>query len=470
MDTADDIRLKIMKGEMKYMGKTEAEEYERKLKEQKVAEAQLLLGKTYEDILSFMDGWIDIPLEYKKIITIWIIGTYFHKQFETYPYIFLNAMKGSGKTRLLKIMSWLQCRGKGDVLTQPSDAVIFHTAQETGLIFDEFESEKSKDKQAMREYLNAAYKKGGVVYRMEKHKIDGKEAQVAIPHYLYTPVAMANIGGIEDVLGDRSLTLILEKSMNPALVKKIENFAKNPKIQEIKKNLEKISVELCSVYLLQKSIEEWNSYVDSKYSTLLLHIHTIHNDTSLHTKELNPNNNILDNPDVDLELKGNNNLDDLELFNRIDDTGIFGRNLELLLPLIITSKLIGESVFEEFLGIARGFNKLKKEDEFAESKDVVLIEFVSKAEKYRFEYVFVHDLFQEFKQFLGNLIDPNDKTDNWINVTWLGLALKRLKLIHDRRRVAKGVMVLLDVDKAREKIKIFKTDEKMEEKDEPAKS
>jgi hypothetical protein len=257
-----------------------------------------------------------------------------------------------------------------------------------------------------------------------------------MPHPLYTPVAMANINGIEDVLGDRSLTLTLEKSMNPALVKKIENFSKNAKIKEIKTNLEKIRVGLCNVELLSKVSDEWNSFVNDKYNTHTHTTHTLHYSTSLQ---------------------------DLEFFNKIDESNIFGRNLELLFPLIIVSKLVSEEVFNEFLIIAKVFNLTKKEDEYAESKDVTLIEFVSKAERYRFEYVFIHDLFNEFKTYMGNLVDIDNRSENWISVIWLSLALKRLKLIHERKRVAKGSMVLLDVDKAKEKLKIFKTEEKKDE-------
>jgi hypothetical protein len=320
---------------------------------------------------------------------------------------------------------------------------MFRTAQERGLIFDEFESEKSKEKQTMREYLNACYKYGGVVYRMEKQKEqNGKEKQVAVGHSLYTPVALANINGIEDVLQDRAVTLILEKSMNPYLVKKIEDFHTNSSLKQIKANLSQISVELCSVELLQKVISGWNVYIEEKYShlsTSLHTIHTIHNTTQLYTEEQQ------------------------DIYNKIDDINIFGRNLELFFPLLVTARILGKQVFEELITICRDMNKVKKDDEFAESKDVTLIEFVSLAERHRFEYKYTHDLFREFKDFLGSAGEEEDK---WLSVQWFGIALKRLKLIGDRKRVAKGVMVLLDVDKARERIRVFKSGGD-ETKDEP---
>lgn len=402
---------------------------------QKSEVAKQKITETYYQIIELIGDWLDIPDEYKKIISIWIIGTYFHKSFNTYPYIFLNAMRGSGKTRLLSLISHLQYNGNGEVLTNPSDAVIFRTAKVRGLVFDEFESEKSKDKQSMREYLNACYKKGGVVYRMEKQKNkEGKEEQVAVGHQLYTPIVMANINGIEDVLADRSISLILEKSMNDYLVRKIEDFQDNPEIKAIKANLSLFSVELCSVYPFQN---EWNEYLKRRYSTSIHTIQTIHNSTQLYTNTTK--------------------IDQDEVFNEIIDTGIIGRNLELFFPLMILAKTIHKNIFDEIKQITIHLNANKKDDEFAESKDVSLIEFISLADRYRFEYKYSTELFMEFKNFIGN--QGNDDESKWLNITWFGSALKRLKLISDRKRVAKGQMILLNVDKAKEKIKLFKSEQ-----------
>jgi len=398
-------------------------------KREDIIKAKEELSKCYYDIIDFMDEWIDINPDYKKIIAIWIIGTYFHKSFNTFPYLFLNAMRGSGKTRLLNIISWLQYNGNGEVLTNPSDAVIFRTAKERGIILDEFESQKSKDKQAMREYMNACYKKGGMVYRMEKERDkDGKEKQVAKGHSLFTPIAMANINGIEDVLADRSISLILEKSMNPILVKKIEDFSSNFKLQDLKVRLNKFCIDFmlrCNVMLMKGVLQEWNLYINERYTTSLHTIHTLHNSTSLHD----------------------------EIFRRIDETGIYGRNLELFFPLLLTAKEINTFIFDDILKVISKLNSAKKEDEFAESKDVTLIEYVSLCERYQFEMIYLNDFCREFKEFAGQRGEEDEITSIWV-----GLALKRLKLVKQKTRVSKGIMIHLDVSKAKEKILMFKAD------------
>jgi hypothetical protein len=150
-------------------------------------------------------------------------------------------------------------------------------------------------------------------------------------------------------------------------------------------------------------------------------------------------------------------------FLRVDDMGIFGRNLELFFPLLVTAFMIDTEVFKNIIDVISKLNTNKKEDEFTESNDVTLIEFVSKADRYRFNYVQTRTLFNEFKEYIG--LYGNNDDEKWLNITWFGLALKRLKLYSERKREAKGVLILLNVDKAKEKLKIFKTVEKEEVKD-----
>jgi hypothetical protein len=145
-----------------------------------------------------------------------------------------------------------------------------------------------------------------------------------------------------------------------------------------------------------------------------------------------------------------------DTWRAIDETGIFGRNLELFFPLLLSSYMLNNEIFLDMINIGSSLNKVKGEDEFAESKDVSLIEFISQCDRYRFEYVFTSDLFAQFKNFIGN--QGNDDESRWLNTTWFGCAIKRLKLFSDRKRAAKGQLILINVDKAKEKLKIFKVD------------
>ena len=243
-------------------------------------EAIRLLRQSYDDIIVLIQKYLDMPIENVKIVALWIIGTYFHVGFNTYPFLFINAMRGSGKTRLLKIISTLQRNGDGNVQNNISEAVTFRMAKQRGIIIDEFEQIGSKDKAVLRELLNSAYKKGAVVRRMKKTKVNGQEAQVVEEFDLYTPVALANIWGIDEVLGERCITIQLEKSDNPNITRKIEDFDTNPLFSNLKVRLNTIQCSLCSVVTVKNIIQRWNDYLDSTLSTTYT---TLHYTTTLTT-------------------------------------------------------------------------------------------------------------------------------------------------------------------------------------------
>ena len=48
----------------------------------------------------------------------------------------------------------------------------------------------------------------------------------------------------------------------------------------------------------------------------------------------------------------------------------------------------------------------------------------------------------------------------WLNNKWVGRALKRLSLITEKKRVSHGIQVVLDIGKAKKKIKFFKDEQK----------
>lgn len=405
--------------------------------EQEAIKAITGINQCYDEIISFLNEWIDIPLDYKKLIAIWVIGTYFHKSFSSYPYLFFNAQKGSGKTRVEEIISWLWRNGNGTILNNPSEPVLFRTAQQRGLMIDEFENEKSKEKQMMRQILNSCYKQGGTVIRMEDEKIDGKVKKVPREFPLYTPVCIANINGLDDVLQDRAITMILEKSGNPYIIKKIQDFGRNPKIKEIKANLSQFCVGLCSVYPPEKWVDDWNLYIEARYSSETIHpIHTlqsIHNYTQLYTR-------------LDIE----------EALLKLDNTEIVGRNLELFFPLLILARLMNREVFEDILRICDKLNKAKKEADFAESRDIILIEFIASCDPYRFEMVKSRKLLEEFKTFLG---EPVTEETLRADETWWGIALRRLNLVAKKKRTNSGMLLLLNVDHAKHKLQMFKIEE-----------
>ncbi len=367
------------------------------------------LREHYFNIIKTLKKYCDIKEEYYQLIALWIIGTYFHNNFETFPYLFINAMKGSGKTRLLKLISSLAL--KGEILTSMSEAVLFRT--KGSLCIDEFESVGRKGYENLMELLNTSYKRGSKVKRMRKAKTVDGEQQVVETFEVYRPIVLANIFGMDSVLGDRCISIILEKSSNKMITRLIEDFQNNIDILDISKGL----CSLCNVVTLQNIHTEWNNYL---ISGSFNYISTdSYNYTNIHT-----------------------------LFKKIEESGIDGRNLEISFSLFIISSMIGDDVLDKAIETIKLIVIDRKTEEFTESRDVSFIDFVSQ-EINSEQFISVTIVTQKFKEFLNS-------SEEWLNSKWVGRALRRLNLILKKRRITRGIEVVLDVPKAQDKIRMFK--------------
>ena len=135
--------------------------YEKAIKQyspEEIEKGKVKVKESYYKIIELAKEYIEMPERYYHLLAVWIIGTYVHKRFNTFPFLFINAMRGSGKTRLLKFIARLAWNG--DIVADIKEAVLFRTAAEHTLLIDEFEHIGGKDKGVLRELLNAGCKKG----------------------------------------------------------------------------------------------------------------------------------------------------------------------------------------------------------------------------------------------------------------------------------------------------------------------
>jgi hypothetical protein len=375
------------------------------------------LNRIYNDIIEVLKKYCDLKEEYYSIIALWIIGTYNHNNFPTYPYLFFNAMRGSGKSRILNLISKLCYNGK--LVSNVSEAVLFRTAKDRTLCIDEFEEVGSKEKATLRELLNSAYKKGMSVERAIKTKgKDGEKYQIE-SFDVYCPIVMANINGVEDVLSDRCITLILEKSTNRGITRLIELFDQDPLILAIKEEFGVGSVVSDGL----KIINKWNTYTKTSIDitdTTDTH-YTKHTTTTTNTE------------------------DEYSFFSKILDSSLEGRNLELFFPLFILAEQC--KVLDDFLKIAEEIVKEKKQEDFSESRDVSFLNFLSERNSDNL-FISVTRITNEFAEV--------EENEDWVTPEWVGRALKRLGLIVEKKRMRTGREVIINYGKAKEKLRIFK--------------
>lgn len=145
-------------------------------------------------------GWYDI-------LPLWVIGTYFYTVFETYPYLALEGIKGTGKSKALRITTRMAFNGM--LSAGLTEASLFRDVESLRctLGIDEAESLKDPEKsQMLRALLNIGYYKGAKVPRQEK----SANGQFFTRYYeVFSPKIIGNTRGLEDTLESRTIKIIM---------------------------------------------------------------------------------------------------------------------------------------------------------------------------------------------------------------------------------------------------------------------
>ncbi|HIE54481.1 MAG TPA: hypothetical protein EYP90_04750, partial [Chromatiaceae bacterium] len=158
--------------------------------------------------------YIEFPdKRYYCYVVLWETGTYFYHLFNAYPYVYFGGVKRSGKTKALTLLSLIAFNPVFSTdISGPSLFRLIQTARPTVLI-DETEKLANPERaQDIRSLLLSGYKRGGVAYRTEKNR---REAFEVNPYEVYSPKALANIKGLDDVLEDRTHTFIMRRALGP---------------------------------------------------------------------------------------------------------------------------------------------------------------------------------------------------------------------------------------------------------------
>ena len=116
-----------------------------------------MLMEAYRNLLEIYKKYCDWREEYYPIVSLWTIGTYFHQKMLTYPYLYFNASKESGKSRSVRLITFIS--DGGEMVNSMTEAVLFRTKGTLGI--DEFERASRKGSENLLELLNSAYKRGG---------------------------------------------------------------------------------------------------------------------------------------------------------------------------------------------------------------------------------------------------------------------------------------------------------------------
>lgn len=144
-------------------------------------------------------------------LALWIIGTYMYRTFRYYPYLWINADKGSGKSRVMEVICPLAFNGQ--MSTNQTQATVFRSVDADGstLFIDEFEKMGDEMQTGILTVLNGGFNvDSGNTSRMESQANGGYKKKT---FNSYSPKVFAGISEISDVLQDRCVKIrMLKKS------------------------------------------------------------------------------------------------------------------------------------------------------------------------------------------------------------------------------------------------------------------
>lgn len=193
------------------------------------------IADIYQKVYDYIRRFIVFPDErYLTYLALWSIGTYVFMVFRYYPYVWLNAEKGSGKTLLMDILSKIAYNG--DLTTNPTESVIFRDISNNliTLFIDEVERLRKREKDvygALMSILNVGFCKTGAAKRSEKN---GNGSFSVKSYNVYSPKCFAGINEIDDVLQDRTVRIeLLRKKAD----QEVERYKESKEISDLQQSI-----------------------------------------------------------------------------------------------------------------------------------------------------------------------------------------------------------------------------------------
>jgi DNA primase len=192
------------------------------------------IQNTFQGVRDAIRRYIDFTDErVYDFLACWIIGTYLFPIFSHYPYVHFTGPKGSGKSQCLHVLQSLCHNAK--IAGSMTLAVQFRiiSALQPTLLFDEMENLGQTQHTELHRMLKYGFEKNGPqVWRMDT---TGNRMEMSC-WSVYCPRAFASIEGMEDVIGSRSVQVIMERSFNDEIKSRTMN-SDAPVWQELRDQL-----------------------------------------------------------------------------------------------------------------------------------------------------------------------------------------------------------------------------------------
>lgn len=166
----------------------------------------------YDQLMADIKQYVyhDDPGDY-VIAVLWAMGTFFHQQFDAFPYLIINGHKGAGKTTLLHWLHHVAFNSTHVVNTSEASMFRWIEAAAPTMLIDEQEGLNSRkaakeDQAAFMGILKSGYQRGTKVTRQ-----DPNNPSIRQTFDVYCPKALAAVEQFEDILSDRGILVYMPK-------------------------------------------------------------------------------------------------------------------------------------------------------------------------------------------------------------------------------------------------------------------
>ena len=167
-------------------------------------------GEVFTTIHELFKRYVDFRSDIEsRILSLWVVGTYFYQMFPAYPYLALNGPKNSGKSTVLRVLQPLAFNmiSTSDPTGASMFRLIHYTSCTVGIDEAErYHNPRDPGMQQIRQLLNSGYKQGMPAIRITGEDMKPQAFDV------YSPKILAAIMGLEDILGSRCIAIPMRRT------------------------------------------------------------------------------------------------------------------------------------------------------------------------------------------------------------------------------------------------------------------
>ncbi len=194
----------------------------------------VVLAEVLAETAAFILRYVIVPQPTADALAAWIAFTYMVPVFNIAPYVIARSpVKRCGKSLLLEVVELLVHRPFSTVSASP--ATLFRVIDESAptVLMDEAETlgGQGERAEAVREILNAGYRRGPGVPRCE-----GENNEVKV-FSVFGPKVLAAIGRLWDTLEDRSVIVELKRKRRDESVERFRRRKAEPVALELRRKL-----------------------------------------------------------------------------------------------------------------------------------------------------------------------------------------------------------------------------------------